>query len=90
MNTSGSVAIATHRKLIDIPDDVFQGLSIRAAAAGTNLKRFIENILIREYEDFDDAEVYNYLVSTRPEGQIMLDAREQDEFERRYGLGKYK
>lgn len=90
MNTNQPVKIPTRRKLIDIPENVFQALSIKAAAMGTNLKKYIEELLVREMEDMEDAEVYKYLVSTRPEGKIMLSESEQDKFERKMGLGKYK
>ena len=73
--------IATRRKLIDIPEDVFQSLNLKAAAMGTNLKKFIEDLLIRESEDMEDAEVYKYLVATRPEGKVMLTAEEKKDFE---------
>ena len=46
----------TRRKLIDIPEDVFQALNLKATAMGTNLKRFIEDLLVRESEEMDDAE----------------------------------
>ena len=79
-----------HRKLIDIPDEVFKTLNLKAAAMGTNLKKLIEDIVIQEASDMEDAEVYRYLVSTRSDGQEMLSAQEQDEFERRMGIGKYR
>ncbi|MDE7438392.1 MAG: hypothetical protein K2M93_07895 [Muribaculaceae bacterium] len=79
-----------HRKLIDIPENVFRTLSVKAAAMGTSLKKLIEEILIREAEEMDDAEVYKYLVASRPEGKVMLSEKEQDEFERKMGLGKYR
>ena len=79
-----------HRKLIDIPDDVFKTLNLKAAAMGTNLKKLIEDIVVREASDMEDAEIYRYLVSTRPEGQEMLSESEQDDFERRMGIGKYR
>lgn len=82
--------INTRRKLIDIPEDVFQTLNLKAAAMGTNLKKFIEDLLIRESEDMDDAELYKYLVATRPEGKVMLSDSEQEEFEREMGIGKYR
>ena len=73
--------IHTRRKLIDIPEDVFQTLNLKATAMGTNLKKFIEDLLIRESEDMDDAELYKYLVATRPEGKVMLNADEKKDFE---------
>ena len=79
-----------HRKLIDIPDEVFKTLNIKAAAMGTNLKKLIEDIIIQEASDMEDAEVYRYLVSTRPEGKEMLSSQEQDDFEKRMGIGNYR
>lgn len=79
---------STHRKLIDIPDDVFKVLNIKAAASGTNLKKLIEEILKREATEMDDAEVYKYLVATRPEGQEMLSSTDQENFEKQMGIGK--
>lgn len=81
MNSTSTANITTHRKLIDIPENVFQALSIKAAAMGTNLKRYIEQLLIREMEDMEDAEIYKYLVSTRPEGKVMLNEQEQADLE---------
>lgn len=91
MNTiSTSRPKTSRRKLIDIPEDVFTTLSMKATAMGMNLKNYIEHLLIQEAEEMDDAEVYRYLLSTRPEGKVMLTETEQDEFERKMGLGKYR
>ena len=90
MDTIASASNTSHRKLIDIPEDVFRTLSVKAAAMGTSLKKLIEEIIIREAEDMDDAEVYKYLVATRREGKVMLSESEQDEFERKMGIGKYR
>lgn len=79
-----------HRKLIDIPDEVFKILNIKAAAKGTNLKRLIEDIVAQEASDMEDAEVYKYLVSTRPEGQGMLSEVGQENFEKRMGIKNKK
>lgn len=38
----------------------------------------------------DDAEVYKYLVATRPDGKVMLSETEQEMFERKMDLGKYR
>lgn len=81
MNTASTTRMTTHRKLIDIPENVFQALSIKAAAMGTNLKKYIEELLVREMEDMEDAEIYKYLVATRPEGKVMLSKDEQADFE---------
>lgn len=84
------VGIPTLRKLIDIPENVFQALSIKAAAMDTNLKKYIEELLVQEAEEMDDAEVYKYLVATRPEGKIMLNEQEKDDFMRKHKLGAYR
>jgi predicted HicB family RNase H-like nuclease len=34
--------------LIDIPEDVFRTLSIKAAAMGINLKKYIEQLLVEK------------------------------------------
>lgn len=81
MNSISAAKPASHRKLIDIPEDVFRTLNVKAAAMGMSLKRFIEDLIIREAQDMDDAEVYKYLVATRPEGKVMLTPSEQEEFE---------
>ncbi len=91
MNTiSASQPRASHRKLIDIPEDVFRTLNLKAAAMGMNLKKYIEHLLIQEAEEMEDAEVYKYLVATRPEGKVMLTESELDDFKRKMGLGKYR
>lgn len=81
MDSTSTAGIARHRKLIDIPENVFQALSIKAAAMGTSLKKYIEELLVREMENMDDAEVYRYLSATRPEGKVMLSDKEQADFE---------
>lgn len=90
MSTSVTTKNSMHRKLIDIPEDAFRSLSVRAAGMGKSLKKLIEEILIREAEEIDDAEVYKYLVTSRPDGKIMLSDSEQEEFERKFGIGKYR
>lgn len=90
MKTTVSAGTPSYRKFIDIPEDAFRTLTVKAATMGISLKKLIEDILIREAEDMDDAEVYKYLVSTRPEGKAMLSESEQDEFERKMGIGQYR
>ena len=79
-----------HRKLIDIPEDVFRTLTVKAAAMGINLKKYIEQLLAEEAMEMDDAEIYRYLVSTRPEGKVMVSEKEKDDFMRRHGIGKHR
>ncbi len=78
------------RKLIDIPEDVFKILSMKAASMGVNLKHYIENLLQQEAEEMDDADTYRYLVSTRPEGKEMLSDDEAASFMKRNGIGEYR
>lgn len=67
MNTiSATTSRSSHRKLIDIPEDVFRALSIKAAAMGLNLKKYIEQLLVEEANEPDDATLYQYLSETRP------------------------
>lgn len=74
------------RKNIDIPEDTFRFLSIKAAAQGTNLKKYIERILEQDVEDMEDSELYAHLSKTEPEGKIMVDKAEQAEFEKWLGI----
>lgn len=82
METSIVSKMPSRRKLIDIPDDVFRTLTVKAATMGLNLKNYIEQLLVREANEMDDADIYRYLVSTRPDGKVMLDAREKEDFEK--------
>lgn len=91
MNTvSASQPRTSRRKLIDIPEDVFRTLTIKAAAMGINLKKYIEQLLVDEANEMEDAELYRYLVSNHPEGKTMIGEREKEDFMRRHGLGKYR
>lgn len=84
--TMSTATMRTKRKNIDIREDVFRLLSIKAAAAGTNLKNYIEKLLEKEVEDMDDAELYKYLCKTKPEGEIALSEKEAEEFEKWLGV----
>ena len=59
---------ATRRKIIDIPEDIFRYLSVKAAMQGTNLKRYIEGLLAKDVEDMlagmDDNDAYRWLSKT--------------------------
>lgn len=81
-----NVTIPTRRKNIDIREDVFKFLSVKAASEGTNLKRYIERLLERAVEDMDEASTYQYLCKTRPEGNSALSDKESEEFENWLGL----
>lgn len=76
----------SHRKLIDIPDDAFKALSLKATSEGTNLKNYIEKLLIEIAAELPDAKAYQQLEASRPDGHVMLAAEEQVEFQRRHGI----
>lgn len=80
----------SRRKLIDIPEDVFRTLNMKAASMGLNLKKYIEQLLVDEANEMDDAEMYRYLASSRPEGKVMLEGKEKEDFMRRHGIGQYR
>ena len=76
-----TATVHTRRKNIDIREDVYRFLSIKAAASGTNLKKYIESLLEKEVEDMDEAATYQYLCNTRPDGGIALTEEESADFE---------
>ena len=58
MNTiSATHTQSSRRKLIDIPEDVFRALSVKAAATGLDLKKYIEQLLIEVANEPSDADV---------------------------------
>ena len=83
MNTA---TVPTKRKNIDIREDVYRFLSIKAAASGTNLKNYIEALLEKEVEDMDEAATYQYLCNVRPDGDVELSEEETKDFENWLGL----
>jgi hypothetical protein len=74
------------RKNIDLPLDTFRNLSIRAAAEGSNLKSYIENLLIAEAKVISDEELYRHLNETKLDGNVFLNETEQTAFENWLGL----
>ena len=85
MNT----ALATKRKLIDIPPDVLNILSVKAAMDGTNVKKFIERLLLIEadkIESIADSQIYAGLLESDPEGKQCLSREERLRFEKQLGL----
>ena len=74
------------RKNIDIREDVYRFLSIKAAASGTNLKSYIESLLEKEVEDMNVAATYQYLCNVRPDGDVELSEEETKDFENWLGL----
>jgi macrodomain Ter protein organizer (MatP/YcbG family) len=89
LNLKGTVMNTTtikKKKIIDLDEQTFKVLSIKAAATGINLKKFIENLLDHEAESYNDSTLYAYLSESRPEGKVMLDPQEKQEFEEWLGL----
>lgn len=65
-------------------------MNLKAAALGINLKKYIEQLLVEEANEMDDAEIYRYLAATRPDGKVMVSEQEKDDFMRRHGIGQYR
>ena len=79
-------AVPSKRKIINIKEDTFKALSVMAVQHGTNLKSFIESILDRVADEYDDKLLYEYLSKTDPEGKQPLTASEQQAFENWLGV----
>jgi len=85
MNTT----MTTKRKLIDIPADTLRALSIKASIEGTNVKNYIEHLLLIEAEKIEnqtDFKIYKNLLESDPEGKQYLNDAETLDFEKRLGL----
>ena len=80
----------TKRKVIDIPEDIFRFLSVKAAMQGTNLKRYIESLLAKDVEDMvtemDDSEAYRWLSKHEPDGHVKVEKKEKQDFENWLGI----
>jgi hypothetical protein len=78
--------VAKKRKVIDLDEQTFKILSIKAASTGTNLKVLIEKMLSDIAENIEDADMYKFLVQTEPDGKKMLNKEEQNAFENWLGI----
>ena len=80
----------TKRKVIDIPEDIFRFLSVKAAMQGTNLKRYIESLLAKDVEDMvsgmDDNEAYRWISKNEPDGHVKVGEKEKQDFENWLGI----
>lgn len=74
------------RKIIDLDEDTFKTLSIMAIQKGTNLKKYIEGLLSDIADNYEDAKFYAKLSKERPEGNVMLNQQEKNDFENWLGL----
>lgn len=81
-----STAVVKKRKVIDLDEQTFKILSIKAASTGTNLKALIERALSCMAENIEDADMYKFLIQTDPDGKKILDKKEQDAFENWLGI----
>ena len=85
MNTT----ITTKRKLIDIPVGTLHTLSIKASIEGTNVKNYIERLLLMEAEKIErltDYKIYKNLLENDPEGKQYLTEEAALSFEKRLGI----
>jgi macrodomain Ter protein organizer (MatP/YcbG family) len=82
MNTT----VIKKRKVIDLDEQTFRILSIKAASTGTNLKVLIERMLSDMAENIEDADMYKFLVQTEPDGKKILNKDEQNAFENWLGI----
>ena len=80
----------TKRKVIDIPEDIFRCLSVKAAMKGTNLKRYIEGLLAKDVENMvsamDDDEAYRWFSENEPDGHVKVIGEEKQDFEEWLGI----
>lgn len=78
--------IPSKRKIIDLDENTFKTLSIMAIQKGTNLKKYIEGLLSDIADNYEDAKIYAQLSKNRPDGNVMLNKQEKDDFENWLGL----
>lgn len=82
-----TVAITpSKRKIIDLNEDTFKTLSIMAIQKGTNLKKYIEDVLNELAENYEDAKLYAKLSKEHPDGNVMLNEQEKADFEKWLGV----
>lgn len=74
------------REVIDLKDYTFQWLSAKAREQGVNLKRYIEELLDRTVEDFDDDTAYTQMIQKYPDAKVMASEKETAEFEAWLGV----
>lgn len=81
-----TATLQSKKKLIDLKEDTFKALSIMAVQHGTNLKSFIESVLDKVADEYDDALLYEYLSKTEPKGKQPLGQKEKYDFESWLGV----
>ena len=83
---STATSAPSKRKIIDLNEDTFKTLSIMAIQKGTNLKKYIEDVLNELTEDYEDAKLYAKLSKEHPEGLVPVSKEEQEDFEKWLGV----
>ena len=81
-----NTAVHTRRKNIDIREDVYRFLSLKAAASGTNLKSYIEALLEQHVQDMTEPATYQSPCDVRPDGDVVLTEEETKDFENWLGI----
>ena len=74
------------RKIINLDEATFKTLSIMAIEEGTNLKNYIEKLLSDIAYNYEDSIHYAKLNKERPEGHVILNQQEKDDFENWLGV----
>ena len=83
---SSATLTPSKRKIIDLNEDTFKTLSIMAIQKGTNLKKYIEDVLNELAENYEDAKLYAKLSKENPDGNIMLNKQEKADLENWLGV----
>ena len=83
---SSATLTPSKRKIIDLNEDTFKTLSIMAIQKGTNLKKYIEDVLNELAENYEDAKLYAKLSKENPDGKIMLNEQEKADLENWLGV----
>ena len=83
---SSATLTPSQRKIIDLNEDTFKTLSIMAIQKGTNLKKYIEDVLNELAENYEDAKLYAKLSKENPDGNIMLNEQEKADLENWLGV----
>ena len=83
---SSATLTPSKRKIIDLNEDTFKTLSIMAIQKGTNLKKYIEDVLNELAENYEDAKLYAKQSKENPDGNIMLNEQEKADLEKWLGV----
>ena len=83
---SSATLTPSKRKIIDLNEDTFKTLSIMAIQKGTNLKKYIEDVLNELAENYEDAKLYAKLSKENPHANIMLNEQEKADLENWLGV----